>query len=112
MAVRRSVDPRTPNRVTLAGIAGDLLALDLPGVARVDRRKRTLLCFYHRKDLLLLPVDRLRSDRSWASRVAEEGRGFVDKSLGLPHRNDSNAPLVISQRTRPGKKRTFNESSR
>jgi hypothetical protein len=51
-----------PNRVNLAGIAGDLLALNPPGVVGVDRRKRLLPCFYHRKDLLLFAVDSLSGD--------------------------------------------------
>jgi hypothetical protein len=38
------------------------LALNPPGVVGVDRRKRSLPCFYHRKDLLLFPVDSLSGD--------------------------------------------------
>src|SRR6516165_5029592 len=72
MAVRRSVDPRTcRTALPWPGSPAIFLALDLPGVARVDRRKRSLPCFYHRKDLLLLPVDRLRSD----SILGEQGCG-------------------------------------
>src|SRR6516164_546910 len=89
MPVRRSLDPRTC-RTALAW-PGSPAIFSLS--ARVDRRKRSLPCFYHRKDLLLLPVDRLRGDRSWASRVAEEGGGLLDKLLSLPHQDHANAPL-------------------
>src|SRR4029077_3465354 len=54
-----------PNRVTLAGIAGDLLALDPPGVARVDRRKGSLPCFYHRKDLRSVDPRTCRTALPW-----------------------------------------------